>query len=98
MDAYAVAWDVLAELGRGLDLLATTQRDAPERHRSMRAVLDRSWTLLTPREQHLLRQLAVFRGGFSPAGAEAVAGAGVADLAGGQVVAAHPSQRPRRDA
>ena len=73
---------VLAELGRGLDLLATTQRDAPERHRSIRAVFDHTWTLLTPREQSILRQLAVFRGGFTPVSAAAVAGAIPADLVG----------------
>ncbi len=73
---------VLAELGRGLDLLATTQRDAPERHRSIRAVFDHTWALLTPREQGVLRQLAVFRGGFTPASAAVVAGATAADLAG----------------
>ena len=73
--------DVLADVERGLDLLATAQRDTPERHRSMRVVFDHTWTLLTPNEQSILRQLAVFRGGFTSAAAAAVAGAGVADLA-----------------
>jgi predicted ATPase len=51
------------DLSRNLDLLDNTLRDTPERHRSIRAVFEHSWKMLTPLEQHALAQLAVFRGG-----------------------------------
>ncbi|MDQ1300863.1 MAG: hypothetical protein QG637_783 [Chloroflexota bacterium] len=76
----------LAEIARrleaGLDLLATTQRDASPRHRSMRAAFDHSWRLLAARERGILRQLAVFRGGCTAEAATAVASASMLDLAG----------------
>ncbi|MCB0131293.1 MAG: winged helix-turn-helix domain-containing protein, partial [Caldilineaceae bacterium] len=57
-----------------LELFAATLRDIPARHRSMHAVFDHSWRLLDERERSLLRQLAVFRGGWTLAAAETVAG------------------------
>ena len=42
------------------------------RQLSMRATIDWSWNLLSPAEQHVLTQCAVFRGGFSMEAAEAV--------------------------
>jgi predicted ATPase len=51
------------DLTRNLDLLENTLRDTPERHRSIRAVFEHSWKMLSPLEQHALAQLAVFRGG-----------------------------------
>ena len=68
------------ELERDLALLATTMRDVPQRHRSMIDVFDYSWRLLSAREKNILRQLSVFRGGFSADAAEAVTGAALADL------------------
>jgi len=85
----AAAWiemlppaEILTELGRSLDFLETDLRDIPERHRSLRAVFDYSWDLLTPDEQAVFRQLAVFRGGFTRAAAQAVAGATLPALRG----------------
>lgn len=57
-----------------LDALGRGRRDAPPRHRSLRDALTWSHDLLTPREQAVFRRLAVFRGGFAPAVAQAVAG------------------------
>lgn len=74
--------EIARQLEAGLDLLATTQRDAPARHRSMRAAFDHSWRLLTPHERSILRQLSVFRGGCTAEAAAAVAGATLLDLAG----------------
>ncbi len=68
------------ELERNLALLATTMRDVPQRHRSMIDVFDYSWRLLSAREKNILRQLSIFRGGFSADAAEAVTGAALADL------------------
>lgn len=84
----AAAWvrtlplPALAEaMGHSLTMLTTTLRDMPARHRSMSAVFDHSWRLLTPHERSLLRQLSVFRGGCTRAAAAAVTGATLADLA-----------------
>ena len=46
----------------------------------MRAVIEASWRLLDGDQQRALARLSVFRGGFDPAAAEAVAGAEVAML------------------
>ena len=70
-----LSWTQVAEeIGRSLDTLTTTWRNAPERHRSLRAVFEHSWRLLSPQEQHVFRQLAVFRGGFTLEVAAGVAG------------------------
>ena len=71
---------IAAELARGLDVLTTTFRDVPQRHRSMRAAFDHSWQPLSTRERSILRQLSVFRGGFTREAAAAVADASLADL------------------
>ena len=52
--------------GHSLGFLETESRDVPERHRSMRAVLDHSWALLTAREREAMQGLSVFRGSFCP--------------------------------
>ncbi|MCB8979288.1 MAG: tetratricopeptide repeat protein [Ardenticatenaceae bacterium] len=70
--AYHSPAHVAAELQQNLDFLRTHLRDLPERHRSMRAVFAHSWSLLSPAEQWVFAQLAVFHGGFSLAAATAV--------------------------
>jgi predicted ATPase len=84
----AAAWaqvlscrEIAQEIERGLEFLSTSARDVPERHRSMRAVFDHSWALLSDRERQVLRRLSVFRGGFRRAAAETVAGADLPLLA-----------------
>jgi predicted ATPase/DNA-binding XRE family transcriptional regulator len=47
-------------------------RDLPERHRTMVATIDWSYALLSETEQTLFRRLAIFRGGVTLEGAEAV--------------------------
>ena len=76
----AVTWirtlsvaEIVAEIERGVDFLATNLRDIPARHRSLRAVFDYSWQLLTPQEQEAYCRLACFRGGFTYEAAQAVA-------------------------
>lgn len=71
---------IAEELAHGLDLLASTAPDLPARHRSVRAALDHSWRLLPSREQALFCRLSLFRGGFTRAAAEHVAGADLAGL------------------
>lgn len=68
---------IAAEIRSSLDLLTTRLRDVPERHRSMRAVFESSWQLLTPDERILLLQLGVFEGGWRQEDAEQVANAAI---------------------
>jgi predicted ATPase/DNA-binding CsgD family transcriptional regulator len=65
--------ELAAEISRGLDILETQARNIPDRHRSMRAVLDFSWQSLTEDEREGIAWLSVFRGGFSRESAERVA-------------------------
>ncbi|MEU4243530.1 BTAD domain-containing putative transcriptional regulator [Actinoplanes sp. NPDC026619] len=59
-------------------LLTTGSRTALPHHRTLRAVVDWSWELLTDAERAVLRRLAVFAGGASLEAAERVcAGEGV---------------------
>lgn len=73
--------EIAQEIERGLDILETSARDVPPRHRNMRAVLDYSWHSLSEAEQDAFRRLAVFRGGFSREAAQVVAGATLPILA-----------------
>ncbi len=83
----AAAWaemltpsEIAAEISRGLDFLETDLRDVPERQRSMRAVFDHSWNLLTERERDVFQALSVFRGGFTREAAQEVTGASLREL------------------
>jgi predicted ATPase/DNA-binding SARP family transcriptional activator len=78
----AAAWvrvlscaEIVEEIERSIDFLHTTMHDTPERHRSLTAVFEHSWRLLSDEEQTVLRRLAIFVGGFTHRGAEQVAGA-----------------------
>jgi predicted ATPase/DNA-binding CsgD family transcriptional regulator len=83
----AAAWlqiltlpEIENELEHNLDLLSTGAIDAPERHRSMRAVFTHSWNLLSESEQDTLTRLSVFRGGFTRQAAQQVAGTSLQQL------------------
>lgn len=69
--------DIARQIEASLDFLSTSVRNVPARHRSLRAVFEHSWQLLDSAEQTTLSRLAVFRGGFTPAAALAVTGAGL---------------------
>ena len=84
-------------------LLTSGSRTALPRHKTLRAVVDWSWDLLTDAERMVLRRLSVFSGGASLEAAERVCahpcsraergragrGARVAHLAGREVAACH---------
>ncbi|MEV0884560.1 BTAD domain-containing putative transcriptional regulator [Streptomyces microflavus] len=57
-------------------LLTGGYRDAPRRHRTLQATIDWSWSLLDPREQSVLRRLAVFADGCCLEAAEEVCAGG----------------------
>jgi predicted ATPase/DNA-binding SARP family transcriptional activator len=77
----AAAWlrqmscaEIAARLAEnGSDLLTSSLRNIPERHRSITAVFDHSWALLTDQERAIFARLALFRGRFTVAAATAVA-------------------------
>ena len=70
------------ELEKNFDILTTEVRDAPARHRSIRAVFDHSWSLLDQAEQAIFMRLSVFRGGFTREAAQQVTGSSLKQLSG----------------
>ena len=74
--------EIAHEISRGLDFLETSLQDLPERQRSIRAVFDYSWNLLSSREQRVFSRLAVFQGRFNRHAAEQIAGISLRELAG----------------
>jgi predicted ATPase/DNA-binding SARP family transcriptional activator len=83
----AAAWvemlspaEIASQIGGSLDLLETERRDVPERQRSMVAVFDHSWNLLSDKQREVLAGLSVFRGGFTHEAAQAVTKASLRDL------------------
>ena len=68
------ARDIAEHLERDLGALVSPLRDAPGRHKSMRAVFDQSWSMLESSEREAVLRLSVFRGGFGAEAAAAVAG------------------------
>ncbi|AEV83755.1 putative disease resistance protein [Actinoplanes sp. SE50/110] len=65
-----------AEIGHRLDdrfaLLRDGSRDAPDRHRTLHAVIDWSWHLLDDEGRAAMRALSVFPGGFTAEAARQV--------------------------
>ncbi|MCX5388185.1 BTAD domain-containing putative transcriptional regulator [Streptomyces sp. NBC_00083] len=66
--------EIARRLGDRFALLRGGGRDVPERHRTLRAVVEWSWNLLEPEAQAALRVLSVFPGGFREQAAERVLG------------------------
>ncbi|ONI78594.1 hypothetical protein ALI144C_27635 [Actinosynnema sp. ALI-1.44] len=71
--------ELVARLDDRFRLLTSGYRDAPPRQRTLRAVLDWSWGLLSEQEQTVLRRLSVHIDGCTLAAAEAVTGLDVLD-------------------
>lgn len=64
---------IAAQIESDLDFLAAGWQDQPQRRRSMRALLEHSWSMLSPQEQQTLRRLSVLVGRFDLPAAQAVA-------------------------
>src|SRR5438876_9591874 len=67
--------EIADEIEGNIDFLATSMRDVPERHRSLRAAIDQSWRLLTDEQRSAFSRLSVFRGSLDRGPAVAVTGA-----------------------
>ena len=85
----AAAWlellppeEVADEINRSLDFLETDQADVPERQRSIRAVFESSWKLLSEDEMDAFLRLCVFVGSFSREAAQQVSRASLKTLLG----------------
>lgn len=83
----AAAWmgmltcaEIAREIESNMDFLATSMRNIPERHRSLRASFDHSWRLISDAERDTLSRLSIFHGGFDRTAAEKVAGADLPQL------------------
>jgi predicted ATPase/DNA-binding SARP family transcriptional activator/Tfp pilus assembly protein PilF len=68
----AAAWakimtpaQMLSQLDRRFAFLVSRRADLPERHRNLWAVIEGSYSLLTPELQQLFTRLSIFRGGWS---------------------------------
>ncbi len=74
----------VAEIARRLDdrftLLRGAAPDAPERHRTLHAVIDWSWNLLAADGQAAMRALSIFPGGFTSDAAQHLLGADDVDV------------------
>ncbi|HEY2279434.1 MAG TPA: BTAD domain-containing putative transcriptional regulator [Streptosporangiaceae bacterium] len=55
-------------------LLGIGSRATPDRHQTLRAIVDWSWDLLGQAERAVLRRLSVFRGGATPDAADQICG------------------------
>jgi non-specific serine/threonine protein kinase len=64
--------ELAVRLGERFELLTQGRRTAPPRHQTLQATLDWSYSLLDADERSVFQRLAVFAGGWTLAGAEAV--------------------------
>jgi len=74
--------EIALEIQQNLDFLSTSSETLPERHQSLQAVFEYSWTLLSKEERLVLKRLSVFQGAFRKEAAEVVAEASVSVLLG----------------
>lgn len=65
--------ELAAELADNLHILETDLRDIPSDQRTLAAVFERSWRLLSPQSQILLARLAIFPASFSREAATTIA-------------------------
>lgn len=65
--------EIVKELRRDLDFLEGSQKDRPDRQKSMRRVFNYSWQLLSTDEQEAMLKLAILKGAFPKEAAQAIA-------------------------
>jgi DNA-binding SARP family transcriptional activator/predicted ATPase len=84
----AAAWvttipcrDIADEIGKDPGFLETRAHAVADRHRSLKAIIEYSWTQASEAARSTFQGLSVFRGGFTRQAAEQVAGASLPILA-----------------
>lgn len=73
---------IVMEVETSISTLSTAMRGLPQRHRSIWAMFEHSWHLLSKEEQQVLPQLSIFRGGFEKDAAAEITQASSQTLAG----------------
>ena len=63
-------FEIATEIKNNIDFLTTSATDIDPRHRSLRAVFDNSWKLLSQEERLILRKLSIFQAPFTPRAAQ----------------------------
>ncbi|MCP4358644.1 MAG: tetratricopeptide repeat protein [Chloroflexi bacterium] len=72
--------EIVTQIEQSLDFLRTTYHNVPARQRSLRAVFDHSWGLLTAVLQTCFARLSIFPDTFTAAAAAAITGTETATL------------------
>jgi len=67
--------EINAEIERSLDFLETDWHDLPDRQRSLRAVFNASWSMLSETARPVIKALSAFRSSFTRQAAQRVSGA-----------------------
>lgn len=67
--------EIASEIQQNIDFLTTTAPDLDPRHRSLRAVFDNSWKLLSDEERSLIRRLSIFQAAFTSSTASEICSA-----------------------
>lgn len=65
--------EIVRELKYGFDFLESDIQDVPVRQRSIRAIFDYTWSLMSEDERQMLTRLSIFRRGFTREAAKTVA-------------------------
>lgn len=73
---------ILVAVQQNLDFLASSMRNLPLRHRSLRAVFEHSWLRLTVAEKQAFQKLAIFEGSFTVQAAAEIAAIPASVLSG----------------
>ncbi len=72
--------EISQQISHDLEFLTSTRRDIPARHRSLRAVFEHSWNLLSEEEKGILSKLTVFQRGFTRDAGEQITAATLYNL------------------
>jgi predicted ATPase/TolA-binding protein len=70
---YLSCDEIASMITRDIDAIKTSLRDIPPRQRSLQAVFQHSWEMLSLQEQRFFSRLTVFRGDFSVTAAVTIA-------------------------
>jgi predicted ATPase/DNA-binding SARP family transcriptional activator len=64
--------EIASEIKKNIDFLTTSAPDIDPRHRSLNAVFDNSWKLLSEEERRTLRRLSIFQAAFTTNAAQEI--------------------------
>ena len=67
--------EIASEIQKNIDFLTTSAPDMDPRHRSLSAVFDNSWNLLSEEEHRIIRKLSIFQAAFTVSAAQEICNA-----------------------